>query len=106
MNSVVDILGKKGVPLVEGHEYHRFESLIKDLETLILDAQIYVIQAMLQRFTSLQDVFELLEIIPLLHVPVVLNNHLNVACGSVELQGAGDIMILLPLIQYLETLSE
>ena len=85
MDSVIDILGQERVPFVEGHEHNCLESLIEDLETLVPYAQVDVIQAVLQGFAALQDAFILLQLVPLLHVPVVLNQHLDIVRLRIEL---------------------
>jgi len=85
VDRVIDILGQEGVPFVEGHEHYCLEGLIEDLETLVPNAQVYVVQAVLQGVAALQDALILLQLIPLLHVPVVLDQHLDVVRLRIEL---------------------
>ena len=106
MDRVIDILGQQRVPFVEGHEHHCLKGLIKDLETLVPYAQVDVVQTVLQGVTTLQDALILLQLVPFLHVPVVLNQHLNVVRLRVELQSPRYVMILLPLVEHFEALRE
>jgi hypothetical protein len=85
VDRVIDILGQERVPFVEGHEHDCLESLIEDLETLVSYAQVDVVQAVLQGVAALQDALILLQLIPLLHVPVVLDQHLDVVRLRIEL---------------------
>ena len=77
-----------------------FEDLVKLVDLLFVDSKVDVIELVLYLITLFENRLNILQVVPLLLVPVILNHHLLV------LKSMSNISVLVPIVQHLQTLYE